>query len=132
MTSQTVMVEMTGLEPAASWSQTKHSTNLNYISIGSIEALGDAPMELSQKVQGLVWHPAVTASSALEAFPIFLRLLFLHYPREVIKLSWRYNSNLWCQKQDSNLQPADYKSAALPIVLSWHRMLGTVGSQANL
>ena len=62
MTSQTIMVEMTGLEPAASWSQTKHSTNLNYISILSIGALGDAPMELSQKVQGLGKHPAVAAS----------------------------------------------------------------------
>ena len=28
-----MMVEMTGFEPAASWSQTKHSTKLSYISI---------------------------------------------------------------------------------------------------
>ena len=27
------MVEVTGLEPAASWSQTKHSTKLSYTSI---------------------------------------------------------------------------------------------------
>ena len=27
------MVEATGLEPAASWSQTKHSTKLSYASI---------------------------------------------------------------------------------------------------
>ena len=27
-------VEVTGLEPAASWSQTKHSTKLSYASIG--------------------------------------------------------------------------------------------------
>ena len=29
------MVEATGLEPAASWSQTKHSTKLSYASDGS-------------------------------------------------------------------------------------------------
>ena len=28
------MVGMTGFEPATSWSQTKHSTKLNYIPIG--------------------------------------------------------------------------------------------------
>ena len=30
-----MMVEMTGFEPAASWSQTKHSTKLSYISISA-------------------------------------------------------------------------------------------------
>ena len=93
MTSQTIMVEMTGLEPAASWSQTKHSTNLNYISILSIGALGDAPMELSQKVQGLVRHPAVAASSALEALPASFWLLFLLTIR-IGQIPWRYNSDL--------------------------------------
>ena len=31
------MVRMTGLEPAASWSQTKHSTKLSYIRICIVE-----------------------------------------------------------------------------------------------
>ena len=26
----------------------------------------------------------------------------------------------WCQLRESNPQPSDYKTAALPIVLSWH------------
>ena len=30
------MVEVTGLEPAASWSQTKHSTKLSYTSLTKI------------------------------------------------------------------------------------------------
>jgi hypothetical protein len=32
------MVEATGLEPAASWSQTKHSTKLSYASIVDVTA----------------------------------------------------------------------------------------------
>ena len=65
------MVEMTGLEPAASWSQTKHSTNLNYISIKSCECL-----EHSQDCRDWFRHPAVAASSALEASPASFGLLF--------------------------------------------------------
>ncbi len=34
----TAMVEVTGLEPAASWSQTKHSTKLSYTSVSNRKA----------------------------------------------------------------------------------------------
>ena len=35
------MVEVTGLEPAASWSQTKHSTKLSYTSKLPLSVLSD-------------------------------------------------------------------------------------------
>ena len=34
--------------------------------------------------------------------------------------------NIWCHRRESNSQPPDYKSVALPIVLRWH-MVGKMG-----
>ena len=33
----------------------------------------------------------------------------------------------WCQLQESNPQPTDYKSVALPVAPSWHKMVGDTG-----
>ena len=40
------MVEATGLEPAASWSQTKHSTKLSYASMTQLLALLPGQQEI--------------------------------------------------------------------------------------
>lgn len=44
----------------------------------------------------------------------FTRCLYVNYTNETLK-----NLN-WCRLQESNPQPTDYKSVALPIVLSRH------------
>ena len=57
-----VMVEATGLEPAASWSQTKHSTKLSYASIVDVSA-HPIPHTMCHSENLLLIPQAVPASS---------------------------------------------------------------------
>lgn len=55
----------------------------------------------------------------------FTRCLYVNYTNETLK-------NLsWCRLQESNPQPTDYKSVALPVVLSRH-MVGMTGFEPVL